>query len=90
MTDIQNDDLLSYGIRTVKTHDGSVFSITPPRPDYRWSTKDHMRKRFEPELPQFPLPAPPDVPVIVPSDIADDVRIYAERRNAEKRLGRTP
>jgi hypothetical protein len=88
---VQNsEDLINYGPRMVETVDGRIYHVTPPRPDYRWSATAHGRIRHEPDLPKFPLPAPPDVPVMVPSDIAKDVAMYAERRNAEKRLGRTP
>jgi len=35
--------------------------------------------------PSEPFPAPPDVAIWVSGDIANDVKAYAERREAEKR-----
>lgn len=79
------DDMIQSETKVLVSGTGKV-TLVPPRPDYRWVV-GKGRVQHEPEFPLLPLPAPPKVPVLVSSDIADDVRIYAERREAEKRGG---
>lgn len=82
------DDAIFFDAPSVvETVDGRKYVITPPRPDYRWKA-GKGRVRHEPEHPLLPLPAPPKTAVMVPCDIAQEVRVYAERLEAETALKR--